>query len=138
MPYESSLFQINLGKRRAASYNLVLRTRSLKQFIILAQEPWMVKGKPAGLDVQHTKMYANCSEEKPTRAMIYCHQGTKLAPCPQLTGRDVACGLWDIGMPNLQQIMLVSLYWDGKFADLPQKFIDCLKWCQNKKVPLHI
>ena len=74
----------------------------------------MVKGKPAGLDVQHTKMYANCSEEKPTRAMIYCHQGTKLAPCPELTGRDVACGLWDIGMPNLQQIMLVSLYWDGK------------------------
>ena len=137
-PFESSLFQINLGKRRAAAYNLQVRTRDMKRFIALIQEPWMVKGKPAGLEGQHALIYANCAEDKPSRARIYSHTNAKVAPCPAFTGRDVACGLWDVGMPNLQQVMLVSIYWDGKFSELPQKFLDCLKWCRANKIPVHI
>ena len=98
----------------------------------------MVRGRPAGLDNQHTQIYANCDDQKPTRAMIYSHRSARVAPCPAFTGRDVACGLWDVDMPNLQQVMLVSLYWDGKFSHLPQKFLDCLRECKEKGLPLHI
>ena len=79
MPYESSLFQINMGKRRAAAYDLVLRTRKMKRFVVLAQEPWMVRGKPAGLDSQHRRFYANCGDDKPARTLIYCHADTPVA-----------------------------------------------------------
>ena len=34
--------------------------------------------------------------------------------------------------------MLVSVYWDGKSATLPQKFIDCLDWCRDNRLPLHV
>ena len=33
---------------------------------------------------------------------------------------------------------LISLYWDGKFSELPQKFLDCLKACKDKNLPIHI
>ena len=81
---------------------------------------------------------ANCGDEAPSRDMIYHHRNTPLAAHPEFTGRDVAAGIWDVGMPNLQQIMLISLYWDGKHSALPAKFIDCLKWCRDKKIPVHI
>lgn len=138
MVYESFLFQINLGKRRAASYDLQLRTQSLGRFIVLAQEPWMVRGRPAGLNPQHRKLVAACDDDHPARALIYCHKDAEVAPCPAFTGRDVACGLWDVGMPNLPQVMLISLYWDGRFPSLPQKFLECLKECAEKGIPVHV
>ena len=100
MPYELKLFQINLGKRRAASYDLELRTRNLKQFIVLAQEPWMVRGKPAGLNGQHKWLHANCEQDRPARSLIYYHVDMEISPCPQFTGRDVASALWDIDLPG--------------------------------------
>ena len=137
-PYESRLFQINAGKRRAASYDIQLRTKELRGFIVLVQEPWMVKGLPSGLEGQHKKLYATCDQDKPTRALIYHHQEAKVAPCPEFTGRDVACGLWDVGMPNLPQVMLISLYWDARYSAFPQKFLDCLKMCREKSIPVHV
>ena len=137
--YETVLLQINLGHRRAASYDLQLRTGKLKKgFIVLAQEPWIVRGRPVGLDTSKKVIIANCGDEAPSRAMIYHHPDTQVAAHPAFTGRDVAAGLWDTGMPNLQQMMIVSLYWDGKHPTLPAKFIECLKWCKEKKMPIHI
>ena len=134
MPYELNLFQVNTGKRRAAAYDLQLRTSELNSFILLIQEPWMVRGRPAGLDGQHPSVYANCDPSKPARALIQGHKEAKLAPCPEYTGRDTASALWDIGMPNLPQIMLISVYWDSKHSAPPQKFIDCLKECKEKRI----
>ena len=138
MPYELKLFQINLGKRRAASYDLNLRTRNLDLFIVLAQEQWMVGGKPAGLDGQHKWLHANCEQNSPSRALIYYHRDLEVYPCPQFTGRDVASALWDVGLPGLPQIMLISLYWDQKHSVVPQRFLDCLKSCSEKRIPIHI
>ena len=109
-----------------------------KGFITLVQEPWIVGGRPKGLNSAHKFILANCGDEAPSRAMIYHHRNTPIAAHPAFTGRDVAAGLWDVGMPNLQQMMLVSLYWDGRQPTLPTKFIDCLKWCRSKKIPIHI
>ena len=58
MPYELRLFQINLGKRRAASYDLVLRTRDLDLFIVLAQEQWMVGGRVKWKEVRKEPLRA--------------------------------------------------------------------------------
>ena len=41
-------------------------------------------------------------------------------------------------MPNLSEIMLISLYWDSKAKALPEKFLACLKWCGEKRIPVHI
>ena len=57
--YESRLFQVNAGKRRAATYDIQLRTKELSTFVVLIQEPWMVRGLPAALDSQHNKLFAN-------------------------------------------------------------------------------
>ena len=138
MPYELDLLQINAGKRRTAAYDIQLRTRDLKNFILLVQEPWMVGGKPACLDTQHPMIYANCDPQKPARALIYSHKDAKVSPCPEFTGRDTASALWEIGMPNLPQIMLISVYWDSKYSALPQKFLDCVRECKQKNIPLHV
>ena len=72
----------------------------------------MVDAKPAYLDTQHERLYALCEKEKPARALIYYHNQMEISPCPQFTGRDVVSALWDVGLPGLTQIMLISLYRD--------------------------
>ena len=124
--FESTILQINLGHRRAASYDLQLRTRKMARFIALLQEPWLVRGKMVGLSSQHKTIIAPSNDGEPTRAAIYHHVDTKISPHPSFTGRDIASGIWDINMPNLSQIMLISVYWDGKAAVLPPKLIECL------------
>ena len=136
--FESKLFQVNAGKRRAATYDIQLRTKDLSTFVVLIQEPWMVRGLPVALDAQHQKLFATCDQSKPARALIYNHKDANVAPCPEFTGRDVACGLWDVGKANLPQVMLISLYWDINFTGFPQKFLDCLRMCRDKKIPVHI
>ena len=109
--YETTVFQINLGHRRAASCDLQLRTNEMADFIALIQEPWMVRGKMVGLNSSHKKIVANCDNKTPARAAIYHHKDSRVAPHPAFTGRDVAAGVWNIDKPNLPQIMLVSIYW---------------------------
>ena len=136
--YESVLFQINTGHRRAAAYDLQLRTSQLDSFVCLIQEPWVVRGRPAGLDSQHNRIIANCGDKTNARAMIYSHRALPISEHAQFTGRDVACAVWEVGMPNLARVMLISLYWDGRYDQLPAKFLDCLKWCGEKSIPVHI
>ena len=76
-----------------------------------------------GLDTAKKVIMANCDDNAPSRALIYHPENTHIAPHQEFTGRDVAAGLWDVGMPNLQQMMLVSQYWDGKHPTLAEKFI---------------
>ena len=136
--FESTLFQINLGHRRAASYDLQLRVRKMSQFIALIQEPWLVKGKMVGLSNVHKKIMAMCDDDRPSRAAIYHHENISIAPHPAFTGRDVAAGIWDLDKPTLPQVMLISVYWDGKSAVLPPKLIECLNWCRDNNLPVHI
>ena len=135
--YELKILQLNLGHRRAASYELQGRTGSLKRFICLLQEPWVLRNQIKGLDNQHSKIVTKLSEAPP-RAMLYCHKDCKVSEFGQFTSRDVACGLWDINMPNLKQVMLISVYWDVKRRHLPQQFLDCLAWCRENRVPVHV
>ena len=135
--YELKLLQLNLGHRRAASYDLQLRTSVMDRFICILQEPWVVRNRVRGLDGQHRQIVTTLSEAPP-RALIYCHKDAKVSPFGQFTCRDVACGLWDIGMPNLKQIMLISVYWDCKRKQIPQQFLDCLAWCRDNRVPVHV
>ena len=65
--FESTIFQINLGHRRAASYDLQLRTKDMTRFIAMVQEPWIVKGKIAGLS-GHKTIMALCDSKTPPRA----------------------------------------------------------------------
>ena len=136
--YETTLLQINLGHRRAASYDLQLRTRDLKSFGVLIQEPWVVRNKVVGLSNVHKLIVASCEDKNPPRAAIYHHRDLKIAPHPAFTGRDVAAGIWDVGTPTVPQMMLISAYWDGKSTVLPQKLIDCLDWCRDNKLPIHL
>ena len=136
--YELKLLQINLGHRRAASIDLQLRTNGLDDFICLVQEPWYHKNAVRGLNNQHRRLVATSSVDGPPRALIYCHRDSRVSPCANFTGRDVACGLWKAGMPQLEQVMLISVYWDCKAKNLPTGFTDCLKWCSENRIPVHI
>ena len=46
--------------------------------------------------------------------------------------------LLHVGLPDLPHIMLISLYWDGRHPVVSQKFLDCLKSCREKGIPLHV
>ena len=72
--YKIKLFQINLGHRRAAAFDLQLRTNGLSDFIALVQEPWVAKNAVRGLNNHHRKVVASNPPEGPPRALIYCHR----------------------------------------------------------------
>ena len=69
--YEIKLLQINLGHRRAASYDLQLRTNKLKDFITLVQEPWISRGGVKGLN-NHHKMIVAPAGDKPRAMSAAC------------------------------------------------------------------
>ena len=115
-----------------------MRTNKMKDFIVLAQEPWVARKAVRGLNNQHTKIVASASGGEPPRAMIYCHKDSRVSPCSQFQSRDVACGLWKINMPDLDQIMLLSVYWDSKMKELPKEFLECLEWCAAHAIPVHV
>ena len=135
--FEIDLFQINLGHRRAAAFDLQMRTNRARDFISLVQEPWFAKRAVRGLNSSHRQIITPVVDPVP-RAMIYHHRDSRISPCSDFLGRDVACGLWSIGMPNLPQIMLISVYWDSKKPSLPSQFLRCLQWCAEKRIPVHI
>ena len=107
--FENVLLQINTGHRRAAAYDLQYRTSQLRRFVCLIQEPWVVKGSAGGLDSQHNKIMADCGDKINARAMIYSHRALPVSEHAEFTGRDVASAIWDVGLPNLARVMLISL-----------------------------
>ena len=137
--YEELVLQHNIGKRRAKSIDLQLRVKDRRGFIALIQEPYTYRGRVCCLDNQHTKIAhpAQKSKDSP-RAIIYHHKDVNIIPCLEFTGRDIAVGIWNIGMPNMPQLVLISVYWSGDDNTLPPKLLRCLAWAAQNNLPVHL
>ena len=61
---------------------------------------------------------------QPTRAIIYPDHMASITLYPQFIGRDVAVGIWKISQPDLENILLISIYWSQEAIELPKKFLD--------------
>ena len=84
----------------------------------------MVRGNVCGLGSTFATRRIECKSVDPKqfpRAIIYQHPGADILPCPQITGRDVAVGLWRISQPDLENFLILSLYWSGEALELPKK-----------------
>ena len=100
---------------------LTERTDKGWSWICLIQEPYMVRGKVCGLGSESMAKRIELKSPDPKqspRAIIYHHPSAKITPCNQFTGRDVAVGIWNIGQPDLENILLVSLYWSREALEL--------------------
>ena len=92
---------------------LLERTEKGWSWICLVQEPYVVRGNMRGLgSASLTRLieYKSANPKQFPCAIIYYHTNTNITSCPKFTGRDVAVGKWRIRQPNLENILLISLY----------------------------
>ena len=101
----------------------------------------MVRGKVCRLGSESSAKRIEHKSPDPKqspRALIYHHPKADITPCNQFTGRDVAAGIWRIGQPNLENILLISLYWSRDALELPKKFLDAIEWEAQNHIPVHV
>ena len=54
---------------------------------------------------------------------------------PELCSRDVTSCLWETESNISRQIMLVSVYWDITYPDIPETSIECIVQCNTHNIP---
>ena len=116
--YEELVLQHNLGPRRTKAVELQARLMERTDkgwfWICLIQEPYVVRGMVCGLGresmVNRIELKSPDPKQSPY-AIIYHHPKADITPCNQFTGRDVSTGIWHISQPDLENILLISLYW---------------------------
>ena len=117
------------------------RTEKGWSWICLIQEPYVVRGNECGLSSAASAKRIECKSADPTQfphAIIYHHPKANITPCPQFTGRDVAVGIWQIGQPDLENILLVSLFWSREAVELLRKCLDAVEWAAQNQIPVHV
>ena len=109
----SVIIQANLHHSKAATDLLMkdmLRIRS--QVVVLAQEPWVLAGIPAGIHGGLGSYY----HHKECRTAIFGKE-CNLLLCPKYTGKDiVTC---QVTLQNRKELYLVSVYADINIPHLP-------------------
>ena len=101
----------------------------------------MVRGKVCRLGSESSAKRIEHKSPDPKqcpRALIYHHPKADITPCNQFTGRDVAAGIWRIGQPDLENILLISLYWSREALELPKKCLDAIEWAAQNQIPVHV
>ena len=109
----SVIIQTNLHHSKAATDLLMedmLKIRS--QVVVLAQEPWVLEGVPAGIPGG----LGSYHHHKECRTAIFSKECSPLL-CPKYTGKDiVTC---QVTLENGKEIYLVTVYADINIPHLP-------------------
>ena len=125
----TAIRQFNLRKSKPASVHVIDLSSSLKNYIWLLHEPKLDRsGKVCLLDKsQHIISAAvpGC------RAAIFAHASLNIWPVHSLMSKDVAVAHWDTGRHDLQDVLLVSCYWDGTIPALPPSIEACSAYCRD-------
>lgn len=100
------VLQINLQHKKLASANLVRKLQAGNYDVVLIQEPWVVKGRVAGLANSLGKVLysTNCTSESPPRTCLIINRRLKFLLLSEYCTRDlvavrmkVACGELIVG-----------------------------------------
>ena len=112
------------------------RTEKGWSWIYLIQEPYLVRGNVGGLgSASSTRFIEGRPKAVSTHNNILPRQSQHHT---QFKGRDAAVGVWRIGQPNLENILLISLYWSREALELPKKFLDGIEWAAQNQIPVHM
>ena len=104
--------------------------------ICLIQEPYVVRGDVCGLGSASSTRRIECKSVDPKQfegAIIYYNPKADITPCPQFTGRNVA-----MGQPDLENILLISLYWSREAIELQKKLLGAIEWAAKNQIPVRV
>lgn len=125
---EINLMQINNQKRIESTEKISHYTDSGKLFIVLGQEPSTRGMGITGLNNRHVKIHAMI--DKP-RSYIYAHKTLSLWPIEKFCSRDVATALFNPHNPIFGKVVIISLYWDGTFKEIPQEAKNAARYARQ-------
>lgn len=128
-----SFTQINLQHSKVATTNLVQHLQLQTPFIALIQEPWIHGNKIMGLGPQ---IISHSGSQSPRSAIIHS-RGFQIWNIPELTDRDITTCSWNTGSSNstLNEIILISGYWDIHSPGLPTTLNKAITHCQDNNIP---
>ena len=125
--------QINNQKRIMSTEETSRLASQLNSFCVLGQEPSTFGFNITGLSRNHKVIQA--SVDKP-RAYIYHHKGLDVWPVEELTTRDTACAI--INSKTSKNLLVLSIYWDGRIKTSPKKYPRPLLWREKKITSLSL
>ena len=127
----TTIHQINLHKSKHANFELFKQTESLKNFVVLTQEPHVYKGKITGLPQglrSHRVVPAS-------RSCIIWPKTLNITPIIEFCSDDVASCLWETNSVLRTKLMLISVYWDIQLVEVPEKLVACIDFCKTHTIP---
>ena len=129
-PQKPDIFQFNMqhSKIASAEFSRILKTRS---FIGFLQEPWVYRGRVAGL----AGIRKHHSQENHFRTAI-CHSNDmNMWEVPQFTNSDVTTCIWrPSSLPSCKEIYLISAYWAGGDTEIPKLLVEVVEFCQRDNI----
>ena len=129
-PPKIDVFQFNMQHSKIASmeFSKILKNRS---FIGFLQEPWIHQGRVAGL----TGIQRHHSQENHFRAAICHSKDINMWEVPQFTSPDVSTCVWRPSLAsNCREIYLISAYWAGGTAEIPEELKEVVEFCQSENI----
>ena len=126
-------FQINNQKRIMSNEEIMRLAESTTPFCIIGQEPSTYGYNVTGLNSRHTIVQA--AVDKP-RSYLVCHKQLGAWPVEDLCSRDVATAIIDPKIDEVGKLLLVSVYWDGRIDNFPEKAVQAARLARNKNYTL--
>ena len=127
----TTFHQINLHKSKLANFELFKQTESLRNFVALTQEPHVWKGKVTGLP---RGLRSHLAGTNP-RSCIIWPKMLNITPIMEYCSDDVVSCLWESNSTLRTKIMLISVYWDIQFGEVPAQLVSCLNYCKSHNLP---
>jgi hypothetical protein len=125
------IFQLNLGKRKIANEEIILKLSNCKNnYIVLGQEPYTYAREWCGIPKtirKHTPTAVNF------RTGILHSPDLYIYNVPEFTSRDITTCIWKTKNPTRPEIYLLSVYWDGTVDAPPIEFRQALDFFQNNR-----
>ena len=127
--------QLNTHKSSICCSELFVQAATDVRYLYFVTEPYIHNEQPASLP-RHNLLFGG----KSPRAALLADVTQQITLMPQFSSRDVTTATWlprgDSSFPK--QVILMSVYWDGSFAELPAELEKALEFSSERDIPILI